>query len=90
MTREELTDRKDRYLAKRSAIDFDLDKIRRSYADLATRFENLQLDFDKIKLEDDELKEKIESIKTAAANLGTLPTLTKLREFLQTIKEIIE
>ncbi len=35
------------------------------------------------------LQEKLDRIKSLAEGLGTLPTLSKLREFLQTIKELV-
>lgn len=76
MKRQDLYDKTDRYLQERSEIDASLFDIREAFETLKEKY--------------DTSEERIERIKTLMNGLGTLPTLGKLREFLQTLREMFQ
>ena len=76
MKRQDLYDKTERYLQERSEIDASLFDIREA--------------FERLKEKYDTSEERIERIKTLVNNMGTLPTLSKLREFLQTLRDMFQ
>lgn len=82
MYKQELYARRDAYLARRAETDSQLSDIRDRYA-------RLYMQWEEVTLERDEAIGKLDEIRDLADGLGTVPTLAKLRAFLQSIKDLL-
>lgn len=75
MTKKELIEKKNKYLASRQAVD--------------TRYENLQNTCTEITAKYNAMASKLEQIRALSDGLHTIPTLSALRDYLASIRKLL-
>ena len=83
MTKTELYQRKDVYLQ-------GVEEQKALLQHTKDMYEKAIIQWQEVCIEKDNIQHTLDEIRELAEGLGSLPTLTKLRAFLQTIKELIK